>query len=137
MSCWFKTKILVYTLEVYPSSSQVEERVAFLNSRRAVVDVSWMFFTLVPNIYKIQCGYTVSDTSRVVYLSAYLYNNVLFTFPVVCWRKVFLKWNLFYWLVSHLQPYGIFFFSYEEKFKYECILYCTSCLRNISIFQKL
>lgn len=29
------------------------------------------------------------------------------------------------------------FFSYEEKFKYECILYCTSCHRNSSIFQKL
>lgn len=40
LSCWFKTKILVYTLEVHLSNSQVEERVAFSNSTRAVVDVS-------------------------------------------------------------------------------------------------
>lgn len=133
MSCWFKTKILVYTLEVYPSSSQVEERVAFSNSRRAVVDVSWMFFTLVPNIYKIQYGYTVSDNSRVVYLSAYLYNNVLFTFPVVCWRKVFLKWNLFYWLVSHLQPYGIFFSHMKRNLNMN--VYCTvHHVTEISVF---
>ena len=123
MSCWFKTKILVYSLEVYPSSSQVDERVAFSNSTRAVVDVSSMFCTLVPNIYKIQYGYTVSDTSRVVYLSAYLYNNVLFTFPVVCWRKEFLKWNLFYCLVSQLQPYGIFFSHMKRNLNMN--VYCT------------
>lgn len=82
-----------------------------------------MFCTLVPNIYKIQCGYTVSDTSRVVYISAYLYNNVLFTFPVVCWRKVFLKWNLFYWLVSQLQPYGIFFSHMKRNLNMN--VYCT------------